>query len=267
MNTILKISSLAIVAYLITGCSSDKQFKAQLERTLENNPEIVFKAIEKNPTKFMTSLEQAARSAKEDMAKKARLNQEKQLEDSFKNPLKPNIGSRDIIKGPKDAPITIVEYSDFECPFCARGLKTVNDIMDKYPGKVRFIYKHLPLSFHPNAMLSSKYYEAIAIQSPEKAMKFHDKIFAQQSKLKQGEAFLTKLAKELKLDLLKLKKDINSDHVASKIEADIKEAKEFGMSGTPGFIINGIPVKGAYPAEYFFKIIDKLQNKGKLTLN
>jgi protein-disulfide isomerase len=266
MTTVLKISSLAIVAYLITGCSTDKQFRAQLEKTLSENPEIVFKTIQNNPAKFMSTLEVAARSAKEDMAKQAKVRQEKQLEDSFSNPLSPEISSRDVIKGPKDAPITIVEYSDFECPFCARGFNTVTDIMNKYPGKVRFIYKHLPLSFHPSAMLSAQYYEAIALQSPRKAMKFHDMIFAQQAKLKMGEAFLTKLAKELKVDLLKLKKDINSDQVASKIEADISEAKKFGMSGTPGFIINGIPVKGAYPAEYFDEIISKLKTKGKLIL-
>ncbi len=264
--TLLKISSLVLVAYFITGCSTDKQFKKQLEDTLNENPEIVFELIKKNPAKFMTSVEKAARMAKEDMAKQAQLKAEQQLEDAFLNPLTPVVNKTRITKGSSDAPITIVEYSDFECPFCARGANTVTDLMKKYPGKVRFIYKHLPLSFHPNAMLSAQYYEAIAVQSPEKAMKFHDQIFAQQSKLKKGEAFLTKLAKDLKVDLIKLKKDINSDQVMNIINTDIKEAKKFGMSGTPGFIINGIPVRGAYPASYFDEIIKKLQTKGKLTL-
>ena len=262
----IKLFLLVLISIFISSCSSDQKFKERLEITLEKNPELILKVIEKNPTKFLMTLDKATRTAKEEMAKNAEKQAQAELEEAFKKPLSPEISKIDTIRGPENAPITIVEYSDFECPFCKRGHDTVSELLKKYNGKVRFIYKHLPLSFHPQALISAKYYEAIALQSPSKAIKFHDKVFENQSKLKNGEAFLTKIAKDLKVDILKLKKDINSKKVEEKINRDISEAKKFGMSGTPGFLINGIPVKGAYPAEYFTNIINKLEKMGKVQL-
>jgi protein-disulfide isomerase len=214
----------------------------------------------------MMTLQTAAMEAKQSMAKKAQEEEVKQLEQALNNPLKPKIEKSRIIKGNPNAPLTIVEYSDFECPFCARGYNTVNQLFKKYPGKIKFIFKHLPLNIHPNAMISAKYFEAIALQSKKKALQFHNQIFEQQKKLKQGEKFLKKLANNLNIDMSKLAKDINSDQIEKLITSDMEEAKKYGMQGTPGFIINGIPVRGAYPAEYFDEIIKKLTAKGKLTL-
>ncbi len=263
---LIRLFLLFIVSIILSSCSTDKKFKERLETTLQENPELILKVIEKNPTKFLMTLDKAARTAKDEMQKNAEVKAQQELEEAFNNPLVPEITDKDTIHGPKDAPITIVEYSDFECPFCKRGYTTINELLKTYKGKVRFIYKHLPLSFHPQAMISAKYYEAIALQSPSKAMKFHDSVFENQSKLKNGEAFLTKIAKELKVDMIKLQKDIDSKQVTDKINQDMAEAKKFGMSGTPGFLINGIPVKGAYPAEYFTNIINKLKKMGKVQL-
>ena len=138
--------------------------------------------------------------------------------------------------------------------------------MKKYPGKIRFVFKHLPLSFHPNAMISAKYYEAIGLQSPKKAFAFHDKLFSNQKKLSQGETYLTQLAKEVGADMKRLKSDVHSVKVKAKIDEDMQEANKFSFQGTPGYIINGVPVKGAYPASHFEKIIATLQEKGTLQL-
>lgn len=262
----MKITALILIAYLISACSSDKQMKQQIEKVLTENPELIFKTIEENPTKFMMSVEKASRSAREDLAKQQRLEEERQMQAAFETPLKPEINDQTIIRGNPKGPIILVEYSDFECPFCDRGFNTVQQLMKKYPGKIQFIYKHLPLSFHKQAMISAKYFEAIALQSKEKAFKFHDQVFENQSKLKMGEKFLKKIAKDLKVDLMRLQKDLDSPKVNTKIASHIEEAKKFGISGTPGFVINGIPVKGALPAQYFEQIIAKLQQKGKLTL-
>ena len=262
----IKLILLIAAAILISSCSSDKNFKDNLIKTLKENPDIVFDTIKENPGEFMLTVQNAAQSAQQDMAVKRKQKEEEEFNAAFDKPLTPEINKNTIFQGKEDAPITIVEYSDFECPYCARGFSTIEELRKKYSGKVRFIYKHLPLSFHPNAMISAKYYEAIALQSPQKAFLFHDKIFENQSKLKKGEAFLTKIAKDLNIDMKKLKKDIDSDIVTNKIEADIAEAKKFGIQGTPGFIINGIPVRGAYPASHFETIISKLKAKGKLNL-
>ena len=265
----MKIFNLVLLiaaAILITSCSSDSHFQSQLKQTLKKNPEILFEAIAQNPSQFMMTVQQASRDAKEDLQKEAVARERDELNEALANPLKPAITDKDFFLGPKDAPITIVEYSDFQCPFCAQGKKTIYKLMKKYPGKIRFVFKHLPLNFHPQAMISAKYFEAIAMQSPKKAFNFHDMIFDNQAKLKNGEAYLTTLSKKLALNLSKLKKDINSEEIAKKINDHQAEAKKFNIQGTPGFIINGIPVRGAYPAEYFDQIISKLIENGKLTI-
>jgi protein-disulfide isomerase len=140
------------------------------------------------------------------------------------------------------------------------------ELMEKYKGKIRFAYKHLPLSFHPQAMPAAQYYEAIRLQSPEKAWQFHDEIYKNQRKLQNGEAFLKEIAKKLKVDMAKLAKDAKSEGVQKRIDADMAEAAKYGFQGTPGFLINGIPVKGAYPTSHFDGLIEELKKRGKISL-
>jgi len=211
-------------------------------------------------------VQQAAQDAKSVMEQKKREAEAKAFEESFNNPLKPQIRDDESIRGTKGAPIVLVEYSDFECPFCSRGYNTVTEILNKYKGKVQFIYKHLPLSFHQQAMVASQYYEAIRIQNEKKAFDFHDAIFNNQRKLKNGEAFLKAQAKKLGVNMSKLAKDVKSDAVKKRIDEDMAEAAKFGIQGTPGFVINGIPVKGAYPLSHFVKIVDKLKEKNMISL-
>ena len=140
------------------------------------------------------------------------------------------------------------------------------ELMSKYEGKIRFVYKHLPLSFHPQAMPASQYFEAIRLQSPTKAGEFHDRIYKDQRKLQNGEAWLKSIAKELKVDLARLALDVKSETVQKRIDEDMAEAAKFGFQGTPGFVINGIPVKGAYPINHFEGIVEELKKRGKLSL-
>lgn len=253
-----------LVAALVmaTACTS----KDDLKKMIKENPEIITEAIEANPDKFITALNNAVKNAQESEGKKRDEEEKKALEESFNNPLQAEIRSDESIRGNKDAPITLIEYSDFECPFCGRGFNTVMELMQKYEGKIRFMYKHLPLSFHPQAMPAAQYYEAIRLQSPEKAWQFHDRIYKDQRKLQNGEAFLKSLAKELKVDMTKLAKDIKSEEVQKRIDADMAEAGKFGFQGTPGFLLNGVPVKGAYPAAHFDGIIQELKKRGKINI-
>lgn len=251
---------------LLTGCMSDGQFKDKLAKVLAENPEVLTEAIEKNPDKFVTSLQKAIKDAQSAMAKRREEEEKKQFEEFFENPLKPEITDAMASLGNKNAPIVLIEYSDFECPFCKRGYDTVNELMSRYEGKVRFIYKHLPLSFHPNAMPAAQYFEALKLQSDKLAFAFHDKIFDNQPALKNGIKFLDKIAKEVGANMEKLKKDYKSDKVMARIQADLKEAEKFGIQGTPGFVINGVPLKGAYPIDEFEKIISELKKRGKLNI-
>lgn len=237
-----------------------------MSKILKEDPKILTEAIEKNPAEFITALQNAAKNAQDVVGKKREEEEKKKLEESFDRPLIAEIRKDESIRGSKDGPITLVEYSDFECGFCARGYETVMQLMNKYPKKLRFIYKHLPLSFHEQAMPAAQYYEAVRLQDEKKAFAFHDEIFKNQPKLKNGAAFFDAIVKKVGADLVRVKKDLNSPAVKSRIEADIKEAGSFGMQGTPGFLLNGVPVRGAYPAEYFDTLIVELQKRGKLKL-
>lgn len=253
------------LAVLATSCVNEKNIAETVKKVIKEDPTILAEAIKANPAEVMDALQSAAMSARDELAKKREEEEKKKLEESFDKPLEAKIHT-DAIRGPADAPITLVEYSDFECPFCTRGFKTVQELMEKYDGKIRFIYKHLPLSFHQQAMIASKYYEAIRLQSKEKAFKFHDAIFENQQGLRNGEKFLKDLAKKVGADMNKIAKDLESEAVKKRIEEDMAEAASFDMQGTPGFLLNGVPVRGAYPAGEFVKIVEKLVEKGKLKL-
>lgn len=259
MNLII----LTIIALLFSACNVNEK---QLAETLKKNPKILTDAIKENPAEFIEALNEAVKSAQKDMRAKQEEAEKQKLEEAFNSPLKAEIRDDEMIRGPKDAPITLIEYSDFECPFCTKGYKTVSELMDKYGDKIRFIYKHLPLSFHPNAMPAAQYFEAIRMQDEKKAAKFHDKIFEDQGGLRKGDKFLKKLAKDVGADMAKLQKDLNSKEVKQRISQDMAEAKKFGFQGTPGFLLNGVPVKGAYPTSHFVDIVEKLKEKGKLNL-
>ena len=259
----MKSSILLVVALVMAvACTS----KDDLKKMMKENPEIITEAIEANPEKFIDALNNAVKVAQEGQGKKREVDEKKALEDSFNNPVLAEIRSDESFRGEKDAPITLIEYSDFECPFCSRGYNTVMELMEKYKGKIRFAYKHLPLSFHPQAMPAAQYYEAIRLQSPEKAWQFHDAIYKNQRALQNGEKFLKEEAKKLKVDMAKLAKDVTSEAVQKRIAADVAEAGKYGFQGTPGFLLNGIPVKGAYPTQHFDDLISELKKRGKISL-
>ncbi|MBF0313250.1 MAG: thioredoxin domain-containing protein [Oligoflexia bacterium] len=266
MKQLLSIP-LICVSFLLFSCTTEKQLKESMKKVIAEDPSVIISVIKARPLEFIEALQEAARTAQQEMGKQQEEESKKELESAFEKPLAPKIRVDENIRGPKDAPIVIVEYSDFECPYCSRGAKTVEELRKKYSTKIQFIYKHLPLDFHSKALISAKYYEAIRMQDFEKAWKFHDELFNNQKELiAQGEAYLKTLAKKIGADLNKLATDLNSKQVADRIEEDKKEATAFGFQGTPGFIINGVPLRGAYPISQFESIIEELKKRGKIKL-
>ena len=244
-----------LLGLAVTACAPSA---SQLKKAIEKDPSIVFVAIEKDPEKFIEVVNAAAQNAQKRAQQKAQDDETKGRDAEFANPLKPEIESDRVIFGKADAPITIVEYSDFQCPFCSKGFNTVKQVQAEYKDQVRIVFKHLPLDFHPLAMPASKYFEALARQGADKAEKFHDAIFSNQAELNaKKEAFLKDAAKKTGADMKKLEKDLADPKIMERITKDIEEAKKFNISGTPGFIINGVSLRGAYPFEEFKVIIDR----------
>ena len=227
-----------------------------LRDALEKNPDLIINALRKDKKTLFQLVNEAAREEQMRAQAEEQENERKDFEASFKDPKTAQIDDKSHVRGPKDAKYTLVEYSDFQCPYCSRGFHTAETLLKKYGNDLRFVYKHLPLSFHPLAMPAAQWFEAVALQSKDKAWQFHDALYQNQDKL--SEAFLKETAKGLGIDMAKAEKDAQSQEVKDRIEADVQEAKKFGFSGTPGFLLNGIPVRGAYPAEHFDGIITKL---------
>ncbi len=261
-----KVLGIVMSLVLLASCVG----KEEIKKALKEDPTILAEAIKAHPAEVMEALQSAAQNAKEAMAKKREEEENKKLHAFVENPLKPQIREDEAIRGTKGGVITLVEYSDFQCPYCTRGFdNVVKPMLEKYKGKVQFIYKHLPLSFHSEARIAAEYYEALRIQKNELAFKFHDELFTQegQTKLRQyKEKYLKQLAKKLGANMSKLAKDVKSKEVVERVKADENEARQFEIQGTPGFVINGVPVKGAYPLSHFEMILDLLKEKGKLTL-
>lgn len=252
---------MATVGLALSACAPSAK---QLKEAVEKDPSIVFAAIEKAPDKFIEVVMKAQQDAQRVAGEKAQQDEKKQRDEEFKNPLKPEIDETRVIFGNKSAPITIVEFSDFQCPYCSRGYETVKQVKKEYGDKVRIIFKHLPLDFHPLAMPAAKYFEAIAQQDHAKAEKFHDMIFENQNMLKdKGEAFFKEATKKVGADLKKVEAALNDEKISKRIAHDMEEAKKFNMSGTPGFIINGVSLRGAYPFPEFKNIIDQHLSKSK----
>ncbi len=160
----------------------------------------------------------------------------------------PEVTSDDWIRGDKNAPVTMIEYSDFECPFCGRFAPTVDQIMKEYSGKVRLVFRHFPLSFHPEAEPAAEAAECAGEQG--KFFEYHDVLFADQTKL--SAAYYPQVAAQLGLNASKFKACIDSDRALEKIRAQAAAGGSAGVTGTPGsFIIdaegNATPIKGALP--------------------
>jgi protein-disulfide isomerase len=161
--------------------------------------------------------------------------------------------------GPKNAPITIVAYSDFECPFCGRAVPTLKQIENDYHGKVRIAFKNSPLPFHANAKPAAA--AALAAHEQGKFWEYHDKLFANQRALDR--ASLERYAEELKLNLPKFKAALDSNKFEAQISAEMAESSRVGVNGTPTFFINGRSLVGAQPVDAFKRVIDEeLKKKG-----
>ena len=166
-------------------------------------------------------------------------------------------------KGPEGAPVTIVEFSDFQCPFCARVVPTLKEIERTYRGSVRIVWKHLPLSsIHNNAVGAAVAAEAAGRQG--KFWEFHDKLFENQERL--GAEDLLQHARDLGLDMGRFEADVLSAVEKKKIEADVQEADALGVVSTPSTFINGRFVSGAQPFATFARIIDEELTKRNVPL-
>ncbi|MCA9538567.1 MAG: thioredoxin domain-containing protein [Myxococcales bacterium] len=155
-------------------------------------------------------------------------------------------------RGPANAPVTIVAFADFECPYCARAAGVVESVRQRYGDKVRLVFRDFPLEFHQNAVPA-----AIAARCADAQGKFwpmHDALFSEHRNLTPPA--LRGLAEQLKLDLARYDACLADPRNSAGIEADRDAGMKVGVEGTPAFFINGVPLHGALPEEAFVAAID-----------
>ncbi|OGW77910.1 MAG: hypothetical protein A2Z83_02435 [Omnitrophica bacterium GWA2_52_8] len=162
-------------------------------------------------------------------------------------------------QGPKNAPVTVIEVSDFHCPFCGKVKPALDQLMKDYNGKIRLVWMHYPLPMHKNARLVHEASECAAEQG--KFWEFKEKVFANQQAY-QDEASLKSLAKEIGLKEKNFSECVSTSRYKDKIEKDIKAAGSAGVNGTPSFFINGVILTGARPYDQFKAAVDNALNPG-----
>jgi len=174
------------------------------------------------------------------------------------------IDSKDPSWGSRTAPVTIVEFSDFQCPYCGRAEPALAQIKQTYgPEKVRLVWKNEPLSFHQNAKPSAEAGEGVfELKGNDAFWKFHDAAFKDQQQLSQDN--YEKWAQQAGVsDLGKFKAGLAAHKWADKVEKDHAVAQKVGIVGTPGFMINGVLVSGAQPFDAFKAVIDQELSKAQ----
>ena len=151
------------------------------------------------------------------------------------------VGTRDHVHGPEEAPVTLVKYGDYECPYCGELHPVLKELREKMGERVRFVFRHFPLdSVHPSARRAALAAEAAASQG--RFWEMHDLLYENQDEL--GEDDLRRYAAELGLDLRRFEEDLANDNHAWRIEEDRLGGERAGVGGTPALFVNGVRYAG-----------------------
>ncbi len=236
LRNALVLSSVVGLGLSTSGCMTS----SRMEKAIKDY-------LEKNPQALKAQIEAALKSRSPQQA------DTRTIEEKIKNPVKVDLG-KSPIKGTANAPIMIVEFSEFQCPFCARVEPTLKQLLNDYKGKIGITFRHNPLPFHKNAMSASK--AALAGREQGKFWEMHEALFNNQKDL--SDENILKLAKQVGLNSAKFKTDWKSNKFDAEIEKDMQDARSLGASGTPSFFINGVSLRGAQPVDSFKAVIDKI---------
>ena len=228
----------AVIAIAPAAMALDKrEVDAIIKEYIRNHPDEILESV----TKY-----QRARAEAEE---------EKQFKQSLAARVSaPEDGSPAI--GPKDAKIILVEFSDFQCPYCSRASETVSALMNNYKGKIRVVFKHLPLPMHGHAVSAAK--ASMAANAQGKFWEYHDKLMRGQREwagLPNPNGMFVQYAKDLSMDAGRFERDMANPDFQKRVDDDIALAKRLAINSTPTFFVNGARVAGARDAAYFDKVI------------
>ncbi len=245
----LALACCLILGFGLFGCTSPNNTSA--------NPQLeaqVLEIIRKNPQVIVESVQAYQESQQNDV---------QQARQTFLQQMSTTPGAiigNSPVKGAPEKNIVIVEFSDFQCPFCAKAHETVNQFMDKHQSEVTLTYKHLPLTqIHTQALPAAK--AAWAAGQQGKFWEYHDALFQQQEQL--AESLYGTIAQTLNLDLEKFNSDRQSPTAQAAIEEDLMLARKLGINGTPFFFMNEEPFSGAVELSEMETILARIKSAGR----
>lgn len=240
----------------LSGAQPYEKFKEQIDQQLEKAKAKVASGV-KAERVYATLSKENMQAPKPAADKKDQPKREEDSNTVWKVP----VGKAPILGNDK-APVTVVIFSDYQCPFCKRAEETLKKVTETYGDKVRVIWKDQPLPFHPRAKPAANLaLEARAQKGDKGFWDAHDKLFASAPKLEDAD--LEAIAKDMGLDVAKAKDAIAKDKYKAQIEADQTLADDLNASGTPHFFINGRRLVGAQPLEKFQPIVDEELKKAE----
>lgn len=174
--------------------------------------------------------------------------------------IKSEVKSDDWYKGKEDAPVVLVEYSDFQCPACGLYYPLIEKLVTDFPDKLKFVYRHFPLSqIHPNAELASRAAESAGLQG--KFFEMYAKIFENQqvwSNNRDAKSIFVTYAKDIGIDVKKFTEDIDSDVVRESVEEDYDGGIDSGVNSTPTFFLKGKKINNPRSYDEFKKLIENI---------
>ncbi len=244
-----KMILLLVAVFTVSGCVNKQVLKDQIAEILKDNPQIVLEAMRENSMDVLMIVEQGI-DAREKAKREAR------FENELNDPFKPVFLPGRVVLGSPEAPVTIVEYTDFLCPYCSKAAKVVRKLVEDNPGKYKLYFKHLPL--HEESRELAAVFEALTMIDTEMAYKFHDLAFEKQKELyndKEG-LVLKSILDQVGVDFAKLQEKLESPEVQERMLSDEREAREFGLNATPTFLVNGVSIRGYLPADRFESMVE-----------
>lgn len=248
----------------VTACTSEKSFKQRVGRALQEDPSILTRAMEENPEVFYLAVQTSVAYANTQRQKQIEEYRKKEIDHYLKRPLNPRYLSNDVYRGNPDAPITIVQYIDFDCGYCRRGQVVMDRLEQTYQNQIRFLIRHLPSSDKEHSLLAAKFFEALKRQDGNLAYRWYDQVMSKQGSMALEASLFKHEAKVLGANMNRLYLDVERADILQKIVDDSAEARRFGFRGTPGYVVGGVPINGAYPQETFVRLIEELSRQERL---
>ena len=237
-----RLAVCALMAALLLSAAAParaaKVSEEDLAKALKENPDLLLDVLRQNQREFYAILESAASKRRRQDAREAMLENLKDLKT-------PVVEEDRVLKGDPKASVTIVEFSDYQCPYCKVASQALAEAMKEMGKDVRLIFKNYPLNMHKSATLAAYYYEAVFLQSRGLARKFHKELFAKQEELdKIGDAGIRQMAIDLGADPDRLEKDLRNPIIRERLTKDAEEFRALGYKGVPVILINGLQVGG-----------------------